>query len=85
MSNSKITFRSEFNVDMLSFWPTCAFSDKSTKIGKGPFVCFELNLNLNRCGLGAAMGASPMSKCDEKLKPFRKVVRTLLLSQNDRY
>ena len=60
-------------MDKLSFWPNCAFSDKSTKIGKERFACFELI----RCG--AAVGASPMSnsKCDEKLKPFRKIVRTL--------
>ena len=78
LSNYKITFRTEWNVDKLSFWPNCAFSDKSTKAGKGRFACFELI----RCG--AAVGASPMSKCDEKLKPFRKVVRTLFLNQNGR-
>ena len=66
-------------MDKLSFWPNCAFSDKSTKIGKGRFACFELI----RCG--AAVGASPMSKFDEELKPFRKVVRTLFLNQNGRY
>ena len=58
----KITFRTEWKVDKLSFWPNCASSDKSTKVGKGRFACFELI----RCG--AAVGASPMSKCDEKLK-----------------
>ena len=33
-------------MDKLSFWLNCALSDKSTKIGRGRFVCFELI----RCG-----------------------------------
>ena len=41
VSNYKITFRAESNVDKLSFLPNCALSDKSTKIGRGRFVCFE--------------------------------------------
>ena len=50
-------------VDKLPFWPNCALSDKSTKIGRGRFVCFELI----RCGaIGPwsqwSVGASPMSK-----------------------
>ena len=32
-----------------------------------------------------AVGATPMSKYGEKLKSFKKVVRTLFLNQNDRY
>ena len=42
VSNYKISFRAEWNVNKLSFWPNCALSDKSTKIGRGRFVCFEL-------------------------------------------
>ena len=58
-----------------------ALSDKSTKIGRGRFACFELI----RCGPQWAVGASPISKYGQKLKPFRKVVRTLFLNQNGRY
>ena len=32
-----------------------------------------------------AVGATPMSKYGQKLKSFRKVVRTSFLNQNDRY
>ena len=32
-----------------------------------------------------AVGATPISKYGEKLKSFKKVVRTLFLNQNDRY
>ena len=31
------------------------------------------------------VGATPMSKYGQKLKSFRKVVRTSYLNQNDRY
>ena len=33
----------------------------------------------------ATMGATPMSRYGKKLKPFRKVIRTSFLNQNDRY
>ena len=74
-------------------WISCHFSqivhfliDKSTRIGRGSFICFELI----SCGAidpwpQWSMGASPMSKYGQKLKPFRKVVRTLFLNRNGRY
>ena len=52
VSNYKITFRTEWNVDKLSFWPNYAFSDKITKISKGRFACFELI----RCGAAVDCG-----------------------------
>ena len=45
-------FRTEWNVDKLSFWPNYAFTDKSTKISKGRFACFELI----RCGAAVHCG-----------------------------
>ena len=38
--------RAEWSVDKLPFWPNWALSDKSIKICRGRFVCFELI----RCG-----------------------------------
>ena len=34
--------RAEWSVDKLPFRPNCALSDKSTKFGRGRFVCFDL-------------------------------------------
>ena len=45
----------------------------------------KLEVEPSANGPMATMGATPMSKYGQKLKSFRKVVRTSFLNQNDRY
>ena len=69
VSNYKITFRAEWNVDKPSIWPNCAPSDKSTEIGRGRFVCFELI----RCGATVGSGGLAHVQIWSKAETFLKV------------
>ena len=64
VSNYKITFRAEWNVDKPSIWPNCALSDKSTEVGRGRFACFELI----RCGATVGSGGLGPSPCPNMVK-----------------
>ena len=45
----------------------------------------KLEMEPSSDGLMATVWATPMSKYGQKLKPFRKVVRTSSLNQSNRY
>ena len=64
VSNYKITFRAEWNVDKPSIWLNCALSDKSTEVGRGRFACFELI----RCGATVGSGGLGPRPCPNMVK-----------------
>ena len=63
-------------MDKLSFWPNCALSDKSTKIGRGRFVCFELI----RCGATVGSGGLAYFQIWSKAETFQRG-RTYFISE----
>ena len=63
-------------MDKLSFWPNCALSDKSTKIGRGRFVCFDLI----RSGATVGSGGLAYFQIWSKAETFQKG-RTYFISE----